>query len=183
MVRINKVCLKEGYLDEMATKFQGSSQKVLASNGSKFVVNLAIFCFCVYQIVMRNFQGVAICMALITGFVAGWYWIQLQISIKCCFDTRSVIKNMYDSDLALFESGKNCALMQNGLVDFGSDVKSENVVKKKPRGYLCYYFALFKLNLDDLPKQSESLLTINLVPEESNSILTLKAVVVDEEGS
>lgn len=185
MVRINKVCITDSYLDEITAKFKKENQKHLILNGSNFVVNLAIFCFWVYQIVTSNFQGIAICVALITGFVAGWYWNRLRPFLKNQFSNISdAVKSSYDSDLALLESGKNCALMWYGLVDFGNKFKSENVMEQEPNGYSCYYFNLFELDLDDLPEQSESLLTINLVREESSAnILVLKAVVVDEEGS
>lgn len=185
MVRINKVCLKEGYLDEITAKFKKENRKHLILKGSSFIVNLAIFCFWVYQIVTSNFQEMAICMALITGFIAGRDWNRLWPFLRNQFSGISdAVKSAYDSDLTLLESGKNCALMWYGLIDFGNRFKSENVVQHELNGYPCYCFNLFGLDLDDLPEQSESLLTINLVLEESDAdIPILKAVIVDEEDS
>lgn len=90
---------------------------------------------------------------------------------------------MYDSDLALLESGKNCALLQNGLVDFGNRAENECMAEQELEEYSCYHLNLFELDLSDLPEQSSSVLIVVLVLEESDvTTLTLKAVVVGEEA-
>lgn len=184
MVRINKVRLKEGYLDEIIARIKKENQKRLISSGSVFVVNFTVFCFWVYQIVMNEYQELAICMALSTGFVTGRYWNRLRPVLRARLSgIDAAVRDLYDSDLTLLESGKNCALMWYGLVDFGNRTKVENVMEQEPKGYSCYYLNLFELDLDDLSKQSMNLLTIDLVPEETEAdIPILKAVIVDEEN-
>ena len=183
MVRINKVCVDEGVLDKIIARVRKENQKSLFVNGLVFAVDFSIFCFWVYQIVVGDCQWLAVIIALFTGFSAGRYWNRLLQCVKLqlsCID--NVVKDLYDSDLALLESGKHCALLRNGLVDFGNRAESECMAEQELEEYLCYHLNLFELDLSNLPEQSSSVLIVDLVPEESDFAI-LKAVVVGEEAS
>lgn len=183
MVRIDKVCVSEGLRDGLIARARRENQKSLFVNGIVFVVDFSIFCFWVYQIVVWDCQWLAVCAALVMGFTAGGYWNRLLQCVKLQLSgIGKVVKDMYDSDLALLESGKNCALLQNGLVDFGNRAENECMAEQELEEYLCYHLNLFELDLSDLPEQSSSVLIVDLVPEESD-VATLKAVVVGEEAS
>ena len=183
MVRIDKVCVSEGLRDGLIARARRENQKSLFVNGIVFVVDFSIFCFWVYQIVIDDCQWLAVIIALFAGFNAGWYWNRLLPSVKLQFlGVDEVVRDLYDSDLALLESGKNCALLPNGLIDFGNGVESECMAEQELEEYSCYQLNLFELDLSNLPEQSSSVLIVVLVPEESD-VATLKAVVVGEEAS
>ena len=184
MVRIDRVCIDEGVLDKVIARVRTENQKGLFVNGIVFAVNFLVFCFWVYRIVVWDCQWLAVCAALVMGFTAGGYWNRLLPSVKLQFlGVDEVVRDLYDSDLALLESGKNCALLQNGLVDFGNRAENECMAEQELEEYSCYHLNLFELDLSDLPEQSSSVLIVVLVLEESDvTTLTLKAVVVGEEA-